>query len=315
MENEAVPENAEIGATVAAWIGGLELGPATQAGPLEIVPVLWSGANGVPSLLAHRALADGGLEIVEKNGGVVQELLALSKSPVPILILEGETLLGAKQNRMVAHTVVVGPGTRVVIPVGCMERGRWHMRSAKFSSGVGSSAWYMKRDAKQDVMEARFDGMAPSLKQSRLWSQVEDELQRESVISPSSDYHTVMEARSSDAAACVQGIRALPGQVGVMAVRDGALVGLELVGHPETWGQMSDRVLTSLLPAAYDESPSRGRRGGRDWMSAVRDAAERLKARPAVGLGRDVEIEDGGLIGSGVWMGDRFAHLSVYARA
>lgn len=37
----------------------------------------------------------------------MQELLALSRSPRPILILEGETLIGAKQNSMVAHTSAI----------------------------------------------------------------------------------------------------------------------------------------------------------------------------------------------------------------
>ena len=124
-----------------------------------------------------------------------------------------------------------------------------------------------------------------------------------------------MAARTGEAAARVHGIRALPNQVGIMAVRDGALIAIELVGHPQTWGQMSDRVLASLVPAAYDERPGRARRDRTDWMPAVCRAARRLKARPAVGLGRDVEIQGGGLIGSGVWMGERFAHLSVYPRA
>lgn len=314
MKNNA-QQKVDVATAVGVWLGRLTLGVPMVAGPLEIVPVLWAGATGAVHLLAHQAIADGGLEVLEKDGGVVQELLARSTSPRPILILEGETLVGARQNRMVAHSVVVGPGMKVVIPVGCMERGRWQSGRSKFGAGVGYSAWYMRRDAKQDVMASRRRGMGPTLEQGRLWEQVASELARERMDSMTSDFHVVMEARTGEAARCVEGIRPVADQVGVMAMRDGAMLALEVVGHPQTWAQMSDRVLASLVPAAMDASSS-ARRGDRgEWMSAVSLAARRLQTQPAVGLGCDVEIRGAGLIGSGVWMGDRFAHLSVYARA
>src|SRR5688572_9697992 len=164
-------ENGDVGAAVAAWLERLDLGEPTTVGGLEIIPVLSHGAATAVDILAHQALADGGLEVVEKDGGVVQELLAFSRAARPVVILEGETLVGAKQNRMVAHTVVVGPGMKVVVPVGCMERGRWQMRSARFAAGVSYASASVRRDAKKDVMASRRGGNRPSLDQSRLWQQ------------------------------------------------------------------------------------------------------------------------------------------------
>jgi hypothetical protein len=307
-------DEGDLGASVGAWIAGLQLGPAVKIGGVELVPLLMPHANGVVDRLAHQALADGGLEVVEKGDGVVQELLALSHSPVPILILEGETLLGAKQNRMVAHTVVVGPGTKVVIPVGCMEHGRWRARSERFEAGLGVSAMRMRRDAKTDVMAARQRGSAPSLDQSRLWDQVSREIVGERLTSQTSDFNVVMEKRDRENAH-VRNLRPRPGQVGLLALRQGDLVAMELVGHPETWAPLFGRVLASLVPDAADMPRGRRRRGSGEWMGAIRDAALRLRERPAVGIGADVELETRHLIGSGVWMGDRMAHLSVYAPA
>ena len=124
-----------------------------------------------------------------------------------------------------------------------------------------------------------------------------------------------MESRARDNARPVHGLRALPNQVGVLALREGDLVAMEVVGHPTTWRHMFDRALSSLVPAAMDAPRGRRRRGSGEWMGAIRDAAQRLTARPAVGIGRDVELQTRHLIGSGVWMGDRMAHLSVYAAA
>jgi hypothetical protein len=112
----------------------------------------------------------GVLEIVERGEGVVQELLAWIKGDRPVVILEGDTLVGCKQNRVVAHSVVVAPGTRLAVPVGCMERGRWHHETGRFSVGDVKMSPQVRRRTVADVKTATLSGRAPSLDQSRLRS-------------------------------------------------------------------------------------------------------------------------------------------------
>jgi hypothetical protein len=49
----------------------------------------------------------------------VPELKLVNLSPSKILILDGEELKGAKQNRIVNATFLIGPKSEVVIPVSC----------------------------------------------------------------------------------------------------------------------------------------------------------------------------------------------------
>lgn len=43
--------------------------------------------------------------------------------PLPtVLILDGEEILGAKQNRMVNATILIAAHTKVKVPVSCVER-------------------------------------------------------------------------------------------------------------------------------------------------------------------------------------------------
>jgi hypothetical protein len=51
-----------------------------------------------------------------------------------VLILDGEELVGAKQNRIVNTTILVAAGAEIVIPVSCVEQGRWTYKSDAFSS-------------------------------------------------------------------------------------------------------------------------------------------------------------------------------------
>jgi len=53
----------------------------------------------------------------------------------PVLVVEGESIVGAKQNRVVVCTVLIGAGQKVGIPVGCVEQGRWRWTSPSFALG------------------------------------------------------------------------------------------------------------------------------------------------------------------------------------
>jgi hypothetical protein len=299
-------------------MAALSLGTPQRIGALDVIPLLRAGTSAEADLLAHEALANGALEVLEKDGGVVQELLAHNKGPRPVVIIEGETLVGARQNRIVAHTVVVGPGREVVVPVGCMEHGRWHFTSAQFASGASPSEWKVRREIKASVMRSRSEGGGAVLNQSALWDRVEQELATAEVLSSTADYHELVSRRMGDAASLLSGVRPIAGQVGFLALCDGLLVAIDLVGSAATWSHLAERAVRSLLPAASDPEASASRPGARrlsagEWLQVV--GAARIARRPAIGLGDDFELAADGLIGSGVWLDGHPAHLSAFAPA
>ena len=75
------------------------------------------------------------MEVVELDSdGSVPELKVVNKSSKMILILDGEELVGAKQNRIVNTTILIQRNTTIVIPVSCVEHGRWSYDSPRFHS-------------------------------------------------------------------------------------------------------------------------------------------------------------------------------------
>jgi ARG and Rhodanese-Phosphatase-superfamily-associated Protein domain len=51
----------------------------------------------------------------------------------PVLLLDGEELIGAKQNRVLNTTVLIAAHSHLTIPVSCVEQGRWAYKSARFA--------------------------------------------------------------------------------------------------------------------------------------------------------------------------------------
>lgn len=64
------------------------------------------------------------------------QLAVINDGPIAVLIIDGEELIGAKQNRVLNTTVLLKERSKTVIPVSCTEQGRWQWRSAE-SGGNG----------------------------------------------------------------------------------------------------------------------------------------------------------------------------------
>ncbi len=90
------------------------------------------------------------------QGGSVPELKLISKSGTPVLILEGEEVMGAKQNRIIVTTILVAEKGEVIIPVNCTERGRWSYNSPKFRDSGNISSFHLKREMKESVTDSLF---------------------------------------------------------------------------------------------------------------------------------------------------------------
>src|SRR4051812_24640532 len=118
------------------FIGRLKIGEALTFNGLVIKPILVETDFALPFLTLEEALEKDVIEITEKSeDGSVPELLVKNKGDWDIIILEGEELRGAKQNRIVNTTIIVSAGADIVVPVSCVEQGRWHYTSRKFSAG------------------------------------------------------------------------------------------------------------------------------------------------------------------------------------
>jgi hypothetical protein len=103
---------------------------------MTLFPLLASDAGEPDYLILEEALGQGMVEITEvSQGGSVPDLKLINKSPNKLLVVDGEELVGAKQNRILNATFLIAGQTEITIPVSCVEQGRWSYRSQKFAYG------------------------------------------------------------------------------------------------------------------------------------------------------------------------------------
>ena len=105
---------------------------------LTLVPILRDGQGENGYLTLPDALQTGDFVVTEVDAaGSVPEVQVINRLDNAVLLLDGEELVGAKQNRVVNTTILIAAQNKLVIPVSCTEQGRWHETTDQFAdSGV-----------------------------------------------------------------------------------------------------------------------------------------------------------------------------------
>lgn len=119
---------------------------------LQIVPVRYKEGAGVPgtalptgvrpmqlseALLKHKIKMQ---EMQFEKGADVNWLQVTNHSKQDVVIQSGEILDGGKQDRMVAETKIITPGSTDFINVFCVEKRRWEKKAREFkAAGVANS--------------------------------------------------------------------------------------------------------------------------------------------------------------------------------
>ena len=282
--------------------------PPQVVGRLEIHPLVLQGEPGAPYLLLHEALASGALEVSETERGTVNELIARNRGDRPVLILEGESVQGAKQNRLVTVDLLLAAGGQVSFPVGCVEQGRWDKSKAGFVASEMAAEPELRRAARV--------GRSPKgiPDQVKLWRAVASKLGGSDTSSATSDYLAKMKRFRGRVAEIAQVLKRTRDQVGLLATERGRLVGLDLLGHPSNWAAVSERLSHSyVLGSLHADEESDGAQPARtaaDWLEAI----ARANPLPAVteGLGTRFSLDDATLVGGGLWHEGRVAHLAAF---
>src|SRR5689334_13867649 len=109
--------------TIAHELDSITAGNPSSFGGLTIFPLLRTGYLPAPDyILLDEAIAHGSARITELNeSGSVPELRFENLGDNPVLLLDGEELLGAKQNRVLNLTILAPRKQSIIIPVSCVE--------------------------------------------------------------------------------------------------------------------------------------------------------------------------------------------------
>ena len=304
----------------------LSIGAPRITGELAVFPII--GTGGVTSnwLTLNEALAKGTAHITEiSDGGSVPTLVFRNESETPVLLLDGEELVGAKQNRVLNLTILAPALSEIRIPVSCIEQGRWHWRSRHFEAA--NRTLYASARAEKMAQVSYSMRVADSYRsdQSAIWDSIHRKAANFEVRSSTGAASDIFDDRGAKLDEMVGEIPAVPRQVGAAFLVRGELSGVELFGSADVFGRLLPKLVRSYGLDALDERSLRRRR--RPVPRSVTDSTateiqqflatlEKLPMlrKPALGLGEDLRIESEDTLGAALIHEGQVVHLSAFTR-
>ena len=283
----------------AALAQALRLGRRQVHGPLAVFPLdLSADGEGPGYITLHQAIAEGSAVVTEvSEGGSVPDLRIVNKGQRRVLVLDGEELRGAKQNRILNTTILVGKQSSLVVPVSCTEQGRWSYASKEFGESEALAERQVRYAMRDSVNASLADGSGHRSNQGRVWQEVGDLHERHSTPSATSAMRDAYQARKPDLDKVLAAFPLQEGQQGVLVLHGNSVIGLDFVSRAPQYAELHEKLLRSYAFEALVRDGVAGDRAVADaFLERIADLPGRQFKSP--GLGWDVRYEGNGVLGS-----------------
>lgn len=300
--------------SVRKQLGVLTFGEAVVFKNLTMFPLLSSDEGAVDYLTLGDALDLEVARVVEVSAdGSVPELRFENTADQPVLILDGEELVGAKQNRTVNLTILAPPGKTITIPVTCVEQGRWRHESEKFSTS-GRHHFARGRASKMaSVSNSLRSAGSRHADQGEVWAEISDKAACMEAASPTQAMAAIFDRHRTSVEEYVEAITPVGQQTGAIFAIGSRVVGLDLFDRASTLVNVLAKLIRSYAIDALEEAggESCSAEKAEGFFDVVAGAG--LESYPAIGLGADLRLIAPGIVGGGLAVEDRLIHLAAFA--
>ena len=297
-------------------IESLEVGPVRNYMNMTVAPLIGVAEERGPEYLTMtEALAGDFLEITEvDHGGSVPYLRVRNLSGENVLLVDGEELVGAKQNRVLNTTVLVAGQTEVVVPVSCTERGRWSYKSSKFADSKVMMAKKARSGKSKSVSHSLKMYHAYCSDQSEVWADIDYMCESYDSHSPTGAMKAVYEKREDELVGYREAFPSVEDQRGLIVFVNGAFSGCELLSRAGAYAQVHRKIIESYALDAFLE-----RKASAEFPSA--EKAETLLSEisswdterfKSVGVGDDLRLRRRDSHGNALLVDDSIVHVAAF---
>lgn len=302
---------------VREYLQNLDLGEPSEYGGICVYPVFHeSDELPHPYISCAEALREEKLKVTEVNkNGVVSTILAINLGELPILILAGEELIGAKQNRIVNSSVLLRPHSETMLPVNCTEQGRWHHASPEFQDSGSVALHSVRRSQSRNVTGSlKADGSYAG-DQTETWHEVSSAIVGSRICSSTDAMQDIFQQRHNHIREMLMVLGGShPGQVGLMVMCQGKVLGFDAVSRPDVYKQVHERLLKSYLAIDYrdPEAEPKSNQPHLGLIFLTEAAAQRGQKFRSVGMGWDHRIDSGNITGNALVVDHQPIHISLF---
>jgi hypothetical protein len=305
--------------TIKSLIDSLAIGTAWNRFNLTVHPLIGSENGKASYLILDQAMATGQFRIVEVSvAGSVPELKVINGLSQPVLLLDGEELIGVKQNRVLNLTIMIPAKTEMTIPVSCVEAGRWRHDSDSFAAA--GRAQFARGRAKKltQVSAALCETGGRHGDQTDIWNEIATKSVRMGVSSPTGAMAALYEQNQAQLNDFVHAMPRCERQVGAVVSINGQIVGVDVFDCADIFTGQAAKLIRSYAVDAMDRpSTAVGNGPTADAVRAFLDevgGANTTRSK-ALGLGDDLRLDGLALAGAALEISGQIVHVVAFPAA
>ena len=301
--------------TITTYLSDLQLGPMQSFQNMDVIAILAPHDGGTDYLTLKEALDQNFITITEVNqSGSVPELKVINKSAQLVLLLDGEELIGAKQNRVLNTSVLLKDNSETVIPVSCTEQGRWSYRSAAFADSDAMLASKVRSKKVRSVSAALHQSQGYKSDQGRIWEDIGEMHAKAGIRSETGAMKDVYSSREQELNQYAQSFSLVPYQQGIVVFINGEVVGMDVLSHKRSFEKIHPKLIKSYaMDAILDGKKSSASGKEAEAGTFIKEIMGCKESRFAsIGLGEDYRFEGKKSIGSALLFEEKVVHLAFF---
>lgn len=251
------------------------------------------------------------VEIKELDHSTVNAVSCKNDSVAPLILIDGDEITGAIQNRIINDTLLIPAKSTVNIPVSCTEHGRWHTRGEGEASRTFEPSLYSanhstrSRKSRASYEERDYQG--------EVWdsiSEFESRSNFKSMTSALNDSYENLKDKQND---YLSKFHIEDGQNGVIFIVNGEIKGLELFYNHSIYKQYHEKLCRSYIIEAIVEKKSVDNIDRLEFVKVMENISHsEFKSKKSIGLGDNVKFSNDFGSGSSLVWEDELIHMTFF---
>jgi hypothetical protein len=303
--------------TLKSRLQSIRFGEVQAYKNLAGVPLLSPTEGGLKYLTLSEALESWNIAVTEASaGGTMPELLVVNRGDQPVLLIDGEELSGAKQNRGLATSILLKECSKTRIPVCSTEQGRRAHTSGAFQESGNIMARTTRARKARSVTASLAASASFRPDQSEVWDGIAELQSKACAPSPTSAMSDVFKAHAEGLHACAQSFPLLFNQIGLLAIIDGKAAGLDLLSLSAAYAKLHPKLIRSYALETLLEPQGKPitHNQALDRTHAFLDDIQTAQPTPfpSIGYGTDLRFQAKGLIGTALIHENEIIHSAFF---
>ena len=302
-------------AVITRYLAQVQIGGLQTFKNMGLAPLFTDVSGGADYVLLKEALENDMLIITEVDqSGSIPELKVVNTSPLSVLLLDGEELMGAKQNRVLNTSILLKGRSETVIPVSCTEQGRWRYTTDAFSHSDTMMSQKSRASKTQTVTVSLRAKRGYTSNQRRVWADIDKMLGKADVTSPTQAMQAVYAAKEKELREYLQAFPLVRHQRGSLVFINGKPAGLDLISREPAYEKLHARLVKSYAMDALLHKAEQFTAASIDKAKAfTREIEACHESRfESVGEGFDYRFEGPRVIGSALVVQNTVIHLAFF---